>query len=95
RVVEILQDNPSLVVEISSHTDSDATDAYNIQLSQARASGVVEYLLAAGIYADRLEAKGYGESQPIAPNDTKANKQKNRRTEFRVLSWEEAKSRGE
>jgi outer membrane protein OmpA-like peptidoglycan-associated protein len=85
RVVKFLQENPTLRVEISGHTDSDGSDAYNLRLSQARAQSVVDYLISRGIDASRLTARGYGESRPVAPNDTPENKQKNRRTELKIL----------
>ncbi|MCX7605915.1 MAG: FG-GAP-like repeat-containing protein [Bacteroidia bacterium] len=85
RVVKFLNENPSLRVEIAGHTDSDGSDAYNLRLSQARAQSVVDYLISRGIDASRLVAKGYGESRPVAPNDTPENKQKNRRTELKIL----------
>ncbi|MDX2246998.1 MAG: FG-GAP-like repeat-containing protein [Bacteroidia bacterium] len=86
RVLEIMQQNPSLKVEISGHTDSDASDEYNRVLSDNRAKSVVDYLFAAGIDISRLIAKGYGEQSPVVPNDTPENKQLNRRTEFKVVS---------
>ncbi|MEZ4775948.1 MAG: FG-GAP-like repeat-containing protein [Bacteroidia bacterium] len=86
RMLEIMQQNPTLKVEISGHTDSDASDDYNLVLSDNRAKSVVDYLTAAGIEPQRLIAKGYGEQQPVAPNDTRENKQLNRRTEFKVVS---------
>jgi len=85
RVVKFLQENPTLRVEISGHTDSDGSDAYNLRLSQARAQAVVDYLVSRGIEGGRLIARGYGESRPVAPNDTPENKQKNRRTELKIL----------
>ena len=88
RLVQIMEDNPTLVMEIAGHTDSDASDAYNLRLSQARAQSVIDYLLAAGIDGSRMVAQGYGEQQPVAPNDSRANKQLNRRTEFKVLNWQ-------
>lgn len=87
RVLEVLQDNPSLVVSIEGHTDSDASDSYNLQLSDRRAAAVVNYLIDAGIQATRLESQGFGEREPVAPNDTPENKQLNRRTEFRVIRY--------
>lgn len=87
RLVKILKENPTLVIEIGGHTDSDGSEEYNLRLSQARADAVRNYLIQAGIEPERLKAKGYGESQPIAPNDTPENKQKNRRTEFKVLKY--------
>jgi outer membrane protein OmpA-like peptidoglycan-associated protein len=85
RVVRFLQENPTLRVEISGHTDSDGSEMYNLRLSQARAQAVVDYLVSRGISPSRLIAKGYGESRPVAPNDTPENKQKNRRTELKIL----------
>ncbi len=87
RLVRIMKENPTLVIEIGGHTDSDGSDAYNLRLSQARAQSVVDYLIRAGIPRSRMVAKGYGESQPVAPNDTPENKQKNRRTEFKILKY--------
>jgi peptidoglycan-associated lipoprotein len=64
RLVETLNDNPTIVVELGSHTDARASDAYNLDLSRRRAQSVVNYLIEKGIPRDRLVAKGYGESQP-------------------------------
>lgn len=85
------QENPDLTVEIGSHTDSRGSDAYNIKLSQARAQSVVDYLVGKGIPAERLVAKGYGETVPVngCTNGVKCTEdehQKNRRTTFRILS---------
>jgi outer membrane protein OmpA-like peptidoglycan-associated protein len=85
RVLRFLQENTTLRVEISGHTDSDGSELYNLRLSQARAQAVVDYLVSRGISPDRLVARGYGESRPVAPNDTPENKQKNRRTELKIL----------
>ncbi|MDW8416364.1 MAG: FG-GAP-like repeat-containing protein [Bacteroidia bacterium] len=85
RVVKFMRENPSVRVEIAGHTDSDGSDAYNLRLSQARAQSVVDYLISRGIDSHRLIARGYGESRPVAPNDTPENKQKNRRTELKIL----------
>lgn len=63
-LVETLDDNPSVTIELMSHTDSRGTPADNQELSQKRAQSVVDYLISKGIAADRLQAKGYGESQP-------------------------------
>ncbi len=87
RLVRILKENPTMVIEIGGHTDSDGSEEYNLRLSQARAEAVRNYLIRAGIDPKRLKAKGYGECCPVAPNDTPENKQKNRRTEFKVLSF--------
>lgn len=63
-LVETLNDNPTVTIELASHTDSRGTDADNITLSQRRAQSVVDYLIQKGIATDRLTAKGYGESEP-------------------------------
>lgn len=87
----LAEENSRLIVEISSHTDSKGDDAYNENLSQRRAQSVVDYLISSGVEKQRLVAKGYGESKPIAPNenpdgsDNPDGRQQNRRTEFKVL----------
>ena len=90
-LVILLQENPGVKVEIGSHTDSRGNDAYNMKLSQARAQSVVDYLAQHGIDAQRLSAKGYGESQPVneclnGVKCTEEQHQANRRTTFKVLS---------
>ncbi len=87
KLVTILKDNPTLKIELSSHTDVRAPDAYNLRLSQNRARAAVEYIISKGIDADRLTAKGYGETQLIVKNArTEEEHQRNRRTEFKVLA---------
>ncbi|RME18730.1 MAG: hypothetical protein D6799_02605 [Bacteroidetes bacterium] len=86
RLVKLLTENPGIRVEISAHTDSKGSDDYNMKLSQKRAESVVNYLIGKGITADRLVAKGYGETQPIDTNDTEEGRQNNRRVEFKILS---------
>ena len=63
-LVAMLRDNPNITIEMASHTDRKGTEEYNIALSQRRAKSVVDYLIAAGIAPDRLQARGYGESRP-------------------------------
>ena len=84
-VVDMLNKYSNLVIEIGGHTDDKGSDKYNQKLSQARAQSCVDYLISKGIAKDRLVAKGYGESMPIADNSTPEGQQKNRRTEFKVL----------
>lgn len=90
-VLKLMQNNPELMVEIESHTDSKGSEQFNLKLSQKRAESVVKYLVDKGIDAKRLKAKGYGESRPVAPNenadgtDNPAGRAKNRRTDFRII----------
>ncbi|MGQ0829651.1 MAG: OmpA family protein [Bacteroidota bacterium] len=86
RLTKLLNDVPTLKIEISGHTDSKGADDYNKKLSDNRAKAVVDHLVKAGIAADRLTSKGYGEEQPIASNDNDEGRQLNRRTEFKILS---------
>lgn len=80
--IRILQENPELKVEIGAHTDSIASNEYNQTLSQERANAVLRYFIANGIAANRLTAVGYGESQPVANNDTEIGRAQNRRVEL-------------
>ncbi|MFT7231682.1 MAG: outer membrane protein OmpA-like peptidoglycan-associated protein [Cyclobacteriaceae bacterium] len=85
--VDLLKDNKSMVIEIGGHTDNVGADALNLKLSEDRAKAVMNYMVLAGIDQSRLRSKGYGESQPIAANDTKDGKAKNRRTEFEIVEF--------
>lgn len=91
KLVEVLNDNPEIKIEMSSHTDSIGSIEFNINLSQRRAAATVNYLIKQGIAPERLVAKGYGESKPIARNtnpdgsDNPDGRQRNRRTEFKIL----------
>lgn len=89
-LINILNTYPDIRIEIGGHTDAIGTEAYNQKLSQRRAQAVVDYLVQNGIDLDRLEAMGYGESQPVAPNrnedgtDNRDGRALNRRTEFKI-----------
>ena len=86
KVVTVMKANPTLKIELSSHTDARDTDAYNQTLSQRRAESAVNYILSKGIEPDRIVAKGYGERQLIIKNaKTEEEHQKNRRTEITIL----------
>lgn len=85
KVAELLEQNPRLFIEIGGHTDDKGSDAYNEQLSQGRAEAVREYLTGKWIEAERITAKGYGESKPEVLNDSEENRQINRRVEFTIL----------
>ena len=84
KAVATLKRRSDIKVEVAAHTDSNGSDAYNQALSDRRAASVMAYFKAHGISASRLTSKGYGESQPIASNATKAGRAKNRRVELRV-----------
>lgn len=85
RVIVLMNENPTMKVEISAHTDDKGSDVYNNRLSQARAEAVVNYLVSKGVVKERLTAKGYGKIQPSVPNDSDENRAKNRRVEFKVM----------
>ena len=91
KIVKMLKNNPTMVIELSGHTDSKGNDTYNERLSQLRAEACVEYIISQGIDKSRVVAKGYGEKIPLAPNkkpdgtDNPQGREKNRRTEFKVL----------
>jgi cytochrome c oxidase subunit 2 len=85
-LAEILNKYPQLVIEIGGHTDNTGDPATNKTLSQQRADVVKAYLVAKGIGGGRLSAVGYGSAKPADTNDTDAGRQKNRRTEFRIIS---------
>jgi outer membrane protein OmpA-like peptidoglycan-associated protein len=90
-LLKLLNDNPSIIIELGSHTDSKGKDAYNQTLSQKRAQSVVDWLIGRGVTGNRLVAKGYGESLPLVSNtnpdgsDNPDNRQLNRRTEFKII----------
>jgi outer membrane protein OmpA-like peptidoglycan-associated protein len=92
-VIRMLNTYPAMTIELSAHTDSKGSDSYNMKLSDARAQSVVKYMIEKGIDPSRLVPKGYGESIPVAPNtvdgkDNPEGREKNRRTEFKVLKNE-------
>lgn len=84
KLVQLMNDNPSMKIQINGYTDNVGSDADNLKLSQARSQSVADYLVSKGIDAKRLSAKGFGETQPIADNTTEAGRATNRRTEFIV-----------
>jgi hypothetical protein len=83
---QVLRERPQMVLRVEGHTDSLGSEAYNQRLSDRRAQAVVRYLLSAGIEPHRLEAIGFGESRPIATNETDAGRQLNRRTQFKIIA---------
>jgi OmpA-OmpF porin, OOP family len=84
-IVLIMKENPEYNLEINGHTDSQGNDDMNMKLSQDRADAVKDYLTNKGIDSKRLTAKGFGESMPVADNDTSDGRALNRRVEFKVV----------
>lgn len=86
KVVQLLRDNPSLKIQIEGHTDNIGNAADNLKLSENRAKAVVTYLVSKGILINRLTAKGFGATKPIADNKTEEGRAENRRTELKVIA---------
>jgi outer membrane protein OmpA-like peptidoglycan-associated protein len=86
QVLRFLQNNPSVKLEISGHTDNTGSLRINQKLSKDRAKAVVDYLVQRGIPPEMLVYEGYADTQPVADNNTSAGRKKNRRVEFKVLS---------
>jgi large repetitive protein len=86
QVASILKTHPELTkVRVEGHTDADGSDAANLDLSDRRAKAVRRYLSERGVDEERLDAEGFGETRPVAPNNNKKNKEKNRRVEFVIV----------
>lgn len=97
KVVKIMTDNPDIIVELGSHTDSRGSDDYNIKLSQRRADAAVQYIISKGIDKKRITAKGYGETQLLnkcsnGVECTEEEHQLNRRTAFKVTGFIKGKN---
>ncbi len=86
-VADVMKENPQITkLRIDGHTDDSGSSEHNHKLSQARAEAIIEWLAKNGVDKSRLEGKGWGEEHPVAKNDTKENKEMNRRVEFKL--WE-------
>ena len=85
KAVAAMNKYDELRIEIQAHTDSMGEAAYNQSLSEKRANSVRDYMIAKGIAADRMVAKGYGETKPIADNGTRDGRAENRRVELKVI----------
>ena len=85
-LADFLKRNPELKVELAGHTDDIGNEKYNLQLSDDRANVVREALIAKGIEASRLTARGYGASKPLKPNDSDEHRALNRRTEMIIIN---------
>lgn len=84
RIVQFLNDNKSIEIEITGHTDNVGSDEYNLKLSRERTKSVYDYLVSKGITATRLKYKGYGKTRPVDTNDTEEGRANNRRVEFEI-----------
>ena len=93
KLARFLQDNPQIKIELGSHTDNLGNDEYNLDLSQRRAESAVNYIISQGVDKNRIRARGYGETRPIAANtnpdgsDNPEGRQRNRRTEIKVFEY--------
>lgn len=89
KLATVLINNPDTNINIYGHTDSKGSDSYNLALSERRANAVKSYLISKGIAASRMYAKGMGEAEPVADNNTDAGRAENRRVEFAITANEE------
>lgn len=91
KLAQVLKDNPNTNIEIQGHTDSKGTDSYNLQLSERRAQSVATYLRGKGVSSSRITTKGFGETAPVASNDTEDGRAQNRRVDFLITANEKMK----
>nr|WP_315824427.1 OmpA family protein [Paraflavitalea speifideiaquila] len=91
KLVGVLKENPDTDIEVQGHTDSKGADAYNMGLSERRASSVASYLRNRGVSASRVTTKGYGETAPVASNDTEEGRAQNRRVNFLITANDKMK----
>jgi outer membrane protein OmpA-like peptidoglycan-associated protein len=90
-VAEVFKKYPETNIVIEGHTDDTGTDEYNMTLSEKRAKSVQAFLVSKGVAENRMTAKWYGETQPKYPNDSEANRQKNRRVELAIFANDQMK----
>jgi len=86
KLLDFLKKNPNRYMLIEGHTDSTGSESLNLSISRQRAEAVKSVLVSKGVRADRIKAKGYGESRPVADNSTEEGRRKNRRVEIIVLN---------
>lgn len=95
-IVQVIKDNPHIKkIAIEGHASSDGNDAFNMTLSDDRCKSVMKYLVDHGIEEKKLTAKGFGETKPIADNDTEEGREKNRRVEFNIVEQDVTKKKVE
>ncbi|OQP56102.1 hypothetical protein A4H97_20605 [Niastella yeongjuensis] len=92
KLATILKGYPDTDIEIQGHTDSQGADDYNMTLSEKRAASVATYLKGKGIAAGRIKTKGFGETAPVATNDTEDGRAQNRRVNFLITANEKMKA---
>lgn len=85
RVAQSMVQYPDSLIDVYGHTDSTGSDAYNQQLSERRAQAVAAYLTSRGVSAARVRSQGFGETQPVASNDTEEGRSANRRVEIKIV----------
>jgi len=85
QVAQVLSQYNETYIDVYGHTDSTGSEAYNQDLSERRAQSVANYLESRGVQAARIGTRGFGETQPIAPNDTEEGRAANRRVEIRIV----------
>ncbi|MFA7588196.1 MAG: OmpA family protein [Novosphingobium sp.] len=92
QIAQSMTQYPNSLIDVYGHTDSTGSDAFNQTLSENRARTVANYLISRGVAAARIRSQGYGETMPVASNDTDAGRQRNRRVEIKIvpISAEEA-----
>ncbi|WP_341841857.1 OmpA family protein [Chitinophaga caseinilytica] len=91
-LAQVLNKYPDTHVRVEGHTDDTGSDSYNYGLSERRAKSVANYLVGQGVSASRVQTFWYGETQPKFPNDSEANRTKNRRVEFSIFANDKMKS---
>lgn len=85
KVAQSLNQYPDSLIDVYGHTDSTGSDAYNQALSERRARAVADYLTSRGVSYSRIRSQGFGETQPVASNDTEAGRSANRRVEIKIV----------
>ncbi|MEX2336789.1 MAG: OmpA family protein [Fulvivirga sp.] len=85
RIINVLNERPTMTIEVAGHTDAIGLKAYNLGLSKRRSASVVAYLKKQGISTDRMAVKSFGESKPVATNSTAEGRKRNRRVEFEII----------
>jgi outer membrane protein OmpA-like peptidoglycan-associated protein len=95
-LTKVIQENPHVQrISIEGHASNEGDDTYNLNLSKARAEAVKQYLVQKGVAADRLSSAGFGETKPLASNDTEKGRETNRRVEFNITKQEVTKEKVE